>query len=288
LTHRLPRARSRGARSSRGIFFYPRHGFGQISEKLWEAAAAAGARTLLGTTVRRITAGLRGMEVEVEKGGATRVLKADHLWSTIPVGPLVGLLDPPPPSEVLRSARSLQQRALLLVYLVLGQDRFTEFDAHYVPDPAIPFTRLSEPKNYGARKEPADRTVLCAEIPCSPEDAAWRHEPGELGEMVQEGMRRAGLPVPGPLLEVVLRRLPSAYPIYRRGFETHLQRLEDWLEGIPGLLTFGRQGLFAHDNTHHALFMARAAVSCLNEDGHFKKERWAGFRRVFATHVVED
>ena len=29
--------------------------------------------------------------------------------------------------------------------------------------------------------------------------------------------------------------------------------LDRWAEGLGGLLTFGRQGLFAHDNTHHAL-----------------------------------
>ena len=35
---------------------------------------------------------------------------------------------------------------MLLVYLVLETDRFTEFDAHYFPS-GVPFTRLSEPKN---------------------------------------------------------------------------------------------------------------------------------------------
>ncbi|MBK7284263.1 MAG: hypothetical protein IPI83_07680 [Sphingomonadales bacterium] len=54
------------------------------------------------------------------------------------------------------------------------------------------------------------------------------------------------------------------------------------------MLTFGRQGLFAHDNTHHALATAHGAVDCLNADGSFDLAKWRDYRRIFETHVVED
>ena len=91
-----------------------------------------------------------------------------------------------------------------------------------------------------------------------------------------------------PVKEVVTRRLRHAYPIYSRGYEVSFDQLDHWLSGIDGLLTFGRQGLFAHDNTHHALYMAYCAVACLDENGRFDRERWQAFRRGFETHVVED
>jgi hypothetical protein len=53
------------------------------------------------------------------------------------------------------------------------------------------------------------------------------------------------------------------------------------------LLVYGRQGLFAHDNTHHALFMAYSAVDCLTTKG-FDLARWAEYRETFKSHVVED
>jgi hypothetical protein len=71
------------------------------------------------------------------------------------------------------------------------------------------------------------------------------------------------------------------------GYERHFNALDDWASSQPRLLTFGRQGLFAHDNTHHALYMAYCAVECLS-DGVFSASRWDEFRRIFATHVVED
>jgi len=57
---------------------------------------------------------------------------------------------------------------------------------------------------------------------------------------------------------------------------------------VEGLLTFGRQGLFAHDNTHHALFMAYSAADCLGPGGRFDRRRWQQYRQRFQGHVVED
>jgi protoporphyrinogen oxidase len=176
---------------------------------------------------------------------------------------------------------------MVLVYLVLDTPRFTEFDAHYFPGLDVPFTRVSEPKNYAALREPDHTTVLCAEIPCSHTDPIWSSTDVDAGDLVRTGLERAGMPIACPVREVAVRRLPSAYPIYLRGYEDHFARVDDWIESIPGLLSYGRQGLYAHDNTHHALAMAQAAVDCLRS-GTFDSARWREHRRDFERHVVED
>jgi protoporphyrinogen oxidase len=177
---------------------------------------------------------------------------------------------------------------MILVYLVLNQPQFSEYDAHYFPGSHIPITRLSEPKNYSASREPADKTVLCAELPCSPQDTVWRQSDEELGRLVEQSLRMAGIPIQTSVEKVHVRKLRNAYPIYRKGYEDPFQELDEWLGRIDGLLTFGRQGLFAHDNTHHALFMAYSAVDCLDEQGRFNQGRWQEYRKIFERHVVED
>lgn len=87
---------------------------------------------------------------------------------------------------------------------------------------------------------------------------------------------------------MVTRRLRYAHPIYRRSYEHAFCELDHFIEQIDGLLTFGRQGLFAHDNTHHALFMAYSAVKCFERDGRFHSARWRELRAISDTHVVED
>jgi protoporphyrinogen oxidase len=214
-------------------------------------------------------------------------LEADHVWSTIPITVAARLMDPAPPPAVLDASRGIAYRAMLLVYLELGQDRFSEYDAHYFPGADVRITRLSEPKNYAARTEPAGRTVLCAELPCDVGDESWEAPDARLAALVAEDLRVSGLPLGSDPVAVRVERLPQAYPIYRSGYEDPFGVLDAWAGGLSGFLSFGRQGLFAHDNTHHALAMAYGAVSCFG-DGGLRHEEWARLREVFATHVVED
>jgi protoporphyrinogen oxidase len=282
----LPGTGVAGNRGKKGVFFYPRRGFGQISDRLAEAAVAAGARIELGTVASSIALTPSGQRIGLKTAVGVLQHESQHLWSTIPVTTLVRLLSPAAPEPVRAAVGRLELRSMLLVYLVLDADRFTEFDAHYFPEADLPFTRVSEPKNYAALGEPAGRTVLCAEIPCSREDALWSLDDRGLGNLVADGLARTGLPVPR-VADVAVRRLPAAYPVYRIGYEANFERVDRWVAGLPDVLSFGRQGLYAHDNTHHALYMARAAVECLG-DGRFDSNAWARYRRIFDTHVVED
>jgi protoporphyrinogen oxidase len=176
---------------------------------------------------------------------------------------------------------------MVLIYLTLDAEQFTEFDAHYFPETAIHISRLSEPKNYSMTTRPG-RTVLCAELPCSQSDAEWSMSDEELGRLVVRDLETAGLaPVP-KVLEVQARRLPHAYPLYTRGYREAFDALDQWIGGVDGLVTFGRQGLFAHDNTHHTMAMAYALVASLREDGTLDRDAWARARRSFEEHVVED
>jgi len=177
---------------------------------------------------------------------------------------------------------------MILIYLVLEQQRFTEYDAHYFPEASIPISRLSEPKNYSQAPEPRDCTLLCAELPTDPGSPEWRMSDEELGKMLCRWLSEADLPISAPVRRAFTRRLPHAYPIYRVGYESQFDTVDRWLQGITGLLTFGRQGLFVHDNTHHALFMAYGAAECFRADGIFDGAKWQEFRNVFETHVVED
>jgi protoporphyrinogen oxidase len=272
-----------------GRFYYPRFGYGQICEAYYEAAKNLGVSFLFKANLLSVTIrGDRRVTVGYEQDGETNSVHGEYVWSTIPITSLASQLTPAPPSDYLESAKAIEYRAMILIYLVLEQDQFTEYDAHYFPEKQIRISRLSEPKNYSASREPRNRTVLCAELPCSPNDPEWGMCDQELGDLMRDALASAGLPVRARILQVASRRLRQAYPIYRQGYEHHFNRLDQWLSRINGLLTFGRQGLFAHDNTHHALFMAYSAVDCLDSEGRFDYDRWRDFRRIFETHVVED
>ncbi len=274
-----------------GRFYYPRKGYGQISEAMAEAAQQTGAELMLGWRAAQLeyseTAAKR-WRIVAQRDGESRTIDADYVWSTIPISLLArAVVNPPVPARVLEAAGQIDYRAMLLVYLQVDVDQFTEYDAHYFPDSQITITRLSEPKNYADLTEPRGRTVLCAELPCAPGDKYWNLSDDALGRLVADDLAVAGIPLPKPPTSVHVQRLRHAYPVYVNGYEKPFGELDSWAEALPHFLSYGRQGLFAHDNTHHALYMAYAAVECL-QDGVFNTDQWERYRQIFATHVVED
>ncbi len=273
-----------------GRFYYLRNGYGQISDAYAAEAEALGADMKLGWQVRSLRASDEGgWRVEAHRGGETQVVEADHVWSTIPVSIVARMMGDATPPEVLEAADSIAYRAMILVYVTLDVHQFSETDAHYFPEENVRFTRLSEPKNYFRDSlEPEGVTILCAEVPCTMDEPLWSMSDEELGEMVLKDMEAAGIPSPKAPRAVNTRRLRQAYPVYTMGYEHPFGVLDAWVEGVTGLLSYGRQGLFAHDNTHHALRMAYAAVDCLDSSGVFDHERWSQYRDEFRSHVVED
>jgi protoporphyrinogen oxidase len=271
-----------------GRFYYPREGYGQISTAIEKRARELGCDIRLGSRVRKVELGSSKHQVTVDTNGKTETFETDQVWSTIPITALIRAVAPSAPKEVCDSCERISYRAMVLIYLVLDVPQWTEFDAHYFPEAEVKITRLSEPKNYSSRTLPNDRTVLCAELPCSVGDDVWTASDAELAALVKDSLEKCGLPIRSEVLEVTTRRLPYAYPIYKEGYERYFEIQDKWVERLDRVLTFGRQGLFAHDNTHHALAMAYGAVDCLNESGEFDLERWSDYRAEFAKHVVED
>ena len=272
-------------RSGQGrAFHYPRRGFGQIVEALAQAAADAGAQIRLGAEVDRVIASEDGVIVGTADG-ATHTGR--QLFTTVPLPVLARVTEPAPDPSAVRAASSLRFRSMVLLYLVHSGRPWTSFDAHYLPGPGTPITRISEPANYrDSAADPAGRTVLCCELPCAAGDTWWTASETDLVDVAARTFAEHGLP-PLRLEGVDVRRLRHVYPVYATGYAEHLTRLDTWADALPRVTTFGRLGLFAHDNTHHAIAMAYDAVDALR-DCVVDPRAWSAARRRFADHVVED
>lgn len=285
LARRVIRGRDPEART----FRYPRRGFGQIVDALAADAAAAGVDVRTDSAITSVAVS----DDQVRVGAGRDVVTAHSVWSTIPL-PVFARLVTDHPAVVADAAARLRSRALVLVYVVVDRPQLTPFDAHYLPERWTPISRLSEPKNYrdghpsaADPGDPDDRTVLCAEIPCDVGDPMWSASDQDLVALVTSLLTVAGFP-DAPVSGVHVERLPAAYPIYDLGYRRRLHVVDGWLRTRPQLVTFGRQGLFVHDNTHHTLAMAWAAAACADDRGRPDPAAWSSAREEFATHVVED
>ena len=108
-----------------------------------------------------------------------------------------------------------------------------------------------------------------------------------IGDYVRDALARESLPAPRPV-HTEVRRVRDVYPVYALGHEAAFAAVDAWARTLPRFVHFGRQGLFAHDNTHHALAMGWALADCLGPDGSLDRARWRAARGLFRSHVVED
>jgi protoporphyrinogen oxidase len=270
-------------RNSSAGFWYPTGGFGEICTTLAGDVANRGGVVLTATHIESIDDHREAVDVRLRDGGS---IEARTVVSTIPSANLLGLVRAP--DDVLEASGALEFRAALLVYLTVPRTQFTPFDAHYFPEPSTIVSRLSESKNY--RTSPTDppvRTVLCAEVPASVGDQLWRSDDDELARRVRTELVQQGLPDPEPIATHVERRT-HVYPVYGLGFERQRRMVDDHLDQCPNVAVVGRQALFAHDNSHHALLMGKAVVEALGDDARIDPDRWHAARRTFADHVVDD
>jgi protoporphyrinogen oxidase len=240
-------------------YLYPRRGFGQIPQVLAEAAQRDGARLVTGAAVRTLHARTDGVRVTWD-GGEVHAAQA---FSTLPLTDLGRVARPAPSAQVVGDAAGLTYRSMVIVYLVHEGGRWTSYDTHYVPSPETPVARLSEPTNFRTNlDDPADRSVICAEIPCAQDDDVWQASDDALAQTVVEAAADLGLPQVR-LGGVHVKRLAKVYPVYALGYRERLAGLSAWAERLAHVTAFGRLGLFVQDDTHHALRLGWDAADCL-------------------------
>ena len=157
------------------------------------------------------------------------------LW-TAPLGPLAAAVPGAP-------AVTARHRGVVLVYLVVDEDRYADVDAHYVPDADVAFARLSEPKNYRRGPDPAGthRAVRRgagdgrATPPGRRRTTSWP-------TVILDGMDRVGLRRPA-VAEVVVTPAAVRVPGGRGGRGGGPARGVAWADGLDGVTVLGRQGL---------------------------------------------
>ncbi len=245
--------RGDGARSLIDSFYYPRLGTGQIYDNLVARLRDAGHTVSTSCEPTRILHdGRRVTQVELSDG---RTLEPTHVLESIPIGPMLQLLDPLPPPEVVRAAGRLSFRAQVYVFLTLDCERVGPDQWTYFPDPAVPFARISEMKNFSEAMAPPGKTSLFVEYFCFPDEPVWSEPDEVLIERTVAELQRLGFLQPEQVRRGYVLKARNVYPIYDLGYPGRLETVTRWLEGLENLIPIGRPGRFRYNNQDHSLEM---------------------------------
>lgn len=248
-------------------FRYVRGGAETLVRHLWEAAEAHGAAMQLEAPVEQLELGEDGRIRRARiAGGDGSAVGGDVFLSSVPLPLLLRRLLPPVDrlADAREAADGLQYLDILFVVLIVRRKVITGDNWLYFPEPHLVFNRGYEAKNMDPGMAPEDKSVLCLEITLRRDDPCWDEADASWIDEVTRQIAATGLFRPDEVEEGLVYRLPYAYPIYHLDYDRRLDRALGGLRTVKNLITFGRQGLFNHNNMDHSMCMGMRAADLLN------------------------
>lgn len=270
-------------------FWYPKYGPGQ----LWEAMAKrieekggiiiknAKVIELLGTKDH-----LTG--VTIETPGGERTLKADSLFSSMPIAELAPALPKTMISkEALAIAKALPYRDFITVGILTDKidltnetDRPTLGDIPpdcwiYIQEPHIHMGRLQIFNNWSPYlvKDPLHQVWLGLEYFVKEGDPLWQMDDEAFIEMAEDELETMGILSKRHVKDAVRYRVKKAYPAYFDAYED-FPKVRHELDKITNLYCIGRNGQHRYNNMDHSMLTAIEAVRNLKKHLPDKENVW--------------
>jgi len=236
-------------------FSYPRLGAGQLYEKLSALIVAGGGRVQTGLTARRLRReGARLRSIVVENGhGRALELEGRHFLTSAPLTDVIGMIDPPPPEEVLQACRSLRYRDHIGVNILVSGAVFPD-NWIYVHSEDVALARVTSYRNFSREMAGnSDVSPITVEYFAFPGDDLWSLNDVSLIEMAMRELRQLRLLTRDRLIDAFVVRSEKAYPVMEIGHQAHVATIKAWLDRLENLLPIGRAGMFKYNNQDHAI-----------------------------------
>lgn len=183
--------------------------------------------------------------------------QGDHIINTAPLHTLFGLLGNTVKPEIHSAVAKLKYKPTVVYAILVKKDRC--MDGLYTYYRNRTFHRIGEPKNAGMIVKPDHHTILIVESTCEIDDYKWQGSEGYQKEILA-GLEEEHLCQADEIISWNLMRNLNGYPIYTNGFDTHLEKLNTWIDQQSQLSSTGRQGAFCYPAMHSAMQLGKSAA----------------------------
>ena len=258
-------------------FLYPKHGPGQLWQKVAKEFVARGGRLYLNAKVERVDLA-RGKVKSVtwtDSKGEQYALEADIVVSSMPIRDLISMLQPGVPRNIREIAEGLAYRDFITIGVLVESLEPSGMERHgvpghllpdnwiYVQEPDVHLGRIQFFNNWspGLVREQG-KIWMGLEYFANEGDDLWRCSDGELAELAARELESIGLVRKGAVLDTKVVRVPKAYPAYF-GTYSRFGDLRRYLDSIEGLYVIGRNGMHRYNNQDHAMLSAKRFVDGL-------------------------
>jgi protoporphyrinogen oxidase len=248
-------------------FAYPIEGTGMVYERMKTLIEKNGGKVWCNTPVKKVlTENGNTPKIELNSG---EIIEFDHIISSMPITHLVRNL-PHVPAEILEASQQLKFRNTLLVYLkVEGQNVFPD-NWLYVHANDLLMGRITNFCNWVPEINNGQKsTIVVLEYWAYDSDEIWNDTNENLIELAKKELRATGLIKDLPISEGHIVKIPKCYPVYGKGYQEPLKKVEAYLSGIDNLSVIGRYGAFKYNNQDHSILMGLlSADNLINGKNH--------------------
>lgn len=244
-----------------GQLFTTKIGYRGIVNKMVEDIEKNGGKIHLNSEVVRIGVNDGSVkEITVNSNSnsnETYEYKVDALINTVPINKTILMISPPVNGKIKESAESLEFRSLVFVGVLVNRPKILPVSFMYFREHT--FNRVYDSSYFSHDTVMPDTTILVAEISSSKNDKWW-NDNDYCKEMVLKDLLREDIIKKEEVLDMNVYRYEYGYPVYKLGYEKHLENLLNYIENMENFETAGRQGRFNYINGHIAIQMGLEAA----------------------------
>jgi len=243
-------------------FNYPKHGPGELWEKVAGLIVDQGGSILMGRNVSKLfVEDNRITKIEAEHQEQTETYQADLILSTMPYNELAQKIFPALPDDALYATQQLKYRDFVTVALVIDKPFISKDTWVYTHDEGLKPIRFQNFRNWSPYMVPNDeQTVIGLEYTCDYQDEFWSMSDDDLLEQGIQDFLHLGFAQRNEISDGCVVKLRNVYPVYQTGYQDHVNCLRQYLDPITNLHPFGRGGIHRYNNTDHSMMTAILTV----------------------------
>jgi len=240
-----------------GQLFTTKIGYRGIINKMVEDIEKNGGKIHLNSEVVKININDNEVKEIIVDSGKIHNFKIDALINTIPINRAILMISTEVSKTLRESSESLEFRALTFVGVFVSKPKVLPVSFMYFREHS--FNRVYDSSYFSHDTILPDTTILVAEISSGKRDRWW-YDDEYCKKMVLKDLLRENIVKEEDVLEMNVYRYEFGYPIYKLGYEQHLNNLLNYIKTVKNFETAGRQGLFQYINGHVAMQMGFEAA----------------------------
>ncbi|MCJ7728936.1 MAG: NAD(P)/FAD-dependent oxidoreductase [Sedimentisphaerales bacterium] len=256
-------------------FLYPKFGPGQFWQQLASVIRSSGGEVKLrhkAIGIEHNSQQVISVKAKNEQTSEVTDIRADYVFSTMPVKDLIEAMGKGVPEKVRKVAAGLCYRdfvtvGLLVKKLKIKNDTRIKTVNDIVPDnwiyiqeSDVKIGRLQIFNNWSPYMVADENTVwLGLEYFCNEGDGLWNMPDEQFRDFAVSELVKINVIEPSDVLDGVVIRMEKTYPAYFGSFD-RFDVVRSYTDGFVNLFLIGRNGMHRYNNQDHSMLAAMTAV----------------------------